>query len=527
MKKTVCLWGLAAAILAACTANLCAETFPLHFKKLDARTAFYSPEGYCTVVILSDKKPAELKKEPETLSKKLYARLFSSERPVVLRDNFPTPPTIASWGQPVTIMRLTEKEVGEGYDTAIIDLNNNGDLTDDPVFRDNKVAKYRKFFGPFILNLPEGTLPADSIIQPVMYLESGFLSAPRSYMDPQTGKFTDFFGFAAVRNGWALEGNLDINKVLQHIAFKDAYCDFTFSQNVSHREVLNDDLYFDNAKKASSLEFFPSDYVLRDYNNNGVYDCELPLNESEPYGKYLPLNDKLYTWEIAADLRSCTVTPVDKDFPTGTYTVERTTDKRTQVALMTGYKAPASQTGTTYGDGKWQLITLDGKVRSTQLPAGSYVLSEFALRSKDADNLIAHFPLDSFAPRSSTSFQIEAGKEFTAPWGEPLKLTLDAYHPNDTTQGDTLQIYINLVGKNGETYSDFSIFNPKTRLISPLNGPRVEIFCDDKPIGSHQFTHDFLAWWWKIPAELKGKKILLVPIYEECPVHPVTLEVQL
>ncbi|MBO4545619.1 MAG: hypothetical protein J5773_07550, partial [Verrucomicrobia bacterium] len=138
MKKTVCLWGLAAAVLAACTANLCAETFPLHFKKLDARTAFYSPEGYCTVVILSDKKPAELKKEPETLSKKLYARLFSSERPVVLRDNFPTPPTIASWGQPVTIMRLTEKEVGEGYDTAIIDLNNNGDLTDDPVLRDNK-----------------------------------------------------------------------------------------------------------------------------------------------------------------------------------------------------------------------------------------------------------------------------------------------------------------------------------------------------------------------------------------------------
>ena len=55
----------------------------------------------------------------------------------------------------------------------------------------------------------------------------------------------------------------------------------------------------------------------------------------------------------------------------------------------------------------------------------------------------------------------------------------------------------------------------------------LEIFCDDKPIGSHQFTHDFLAWWWKIPAELKGKKVLLVPTYDECPVHPVSLEVQL
>lgn len=527
MKKIACLWSLVAAIVASLPAEAATDSFPLYFKKLDATTAFCSPEGYSTVVILSETKPEEITREPETSSKKLYARLFSNERPVVLGDNFPTPPTLATWGQPITVMRLSEKELGGGYDTVIIDLNNNGDLSDDPVLRDHKVNKYRKFFGPITLNLPKGTLPEGSPIQPVMYLEAGFMSGPRSYMNPETGKFTDFFGFAALRNGWVLEGTLDRDNVLQRVAFKDAYCDFSFNQGVSHREVLNDDLYFDNAKKVSSLEFFPSDYVLRDYNNNGTYDCQLPLNESEPYGKYVLLGEKLYTWEIAPDLQSCKLSAVSNSIPTGFYSVARTTDKRTQVALMTDYKAPVATTGTSYGDNQWQLITLDGNTRKVQLPVGDYVLSQFALRSQDANRLVAHFPLDSFSERKSISFAIQENKEFTAPWGEPLKLTLDAYHPNDSTLGKTLQIYINLVGHQGETYCDYSIYNPKTRTIEPLKGPRVEILCEGKPVGSHQFTHDFLGWWWQVPDELKGKKVTLVPTFEECPVQPVSLDVQL
>jgi hypothetical protein len=71
---------------------------------------------------------------------------------------------MATWGQPVMIMRLTEKSLGEGYNTAILDLNAMGDLTDDPVLKDNQIARYRKFFGPFTLPLPEGTLPKDSIL---------------------------------------------------------------------------------------------------------------------------------------------------------------------------------------------------------------------------------------------------------------------------------------------------------------------------------------------------------------------------
>jgi hypothetical protein len=53
-----------------------------------------------------------------------------------------------------------------------------------------------------------------------MYLEAGFLSAPRSYMNPTTGKFIDFVGFAAIRSGWALEGTRDVPPVLQRVRFQ-------------------------------------------------------------------------------------------------------------------------------------------------------------------------------------------------------------------------------------------------------------------------------------------------------------------
>jgi len=527
MKKTGCLLALSALFWAALAVSGASGTFPLHFKKLDARTAFHSPEGYCTVVILSETKPPELLKEPPATSRKLYARLFSKERPVVFGDNFPTPPTMATWGQPVMIMRLTERTLGEGFDTVIIDLNGNGDLTDDPVLRDHKVSRYRKFFGPFTLPLPEGTLPQGSIIEPVMYLESGFLSAPRSYMDPATGKFIDFVGFAAIRSGWVLEGTLDVPPLLQRVAFKDAYCDFAFSQEVSHREVLNDDLYFDGGRKVSSIEFFPSDYVLRDYNNNASFDCELPLNECEPYGKYIHIKEKLYTWQIAPDLQSFSVAPVEESLATGFFESARSSDKRTQVALKTGYQPPSATNGTFHGDGKWQLITIDANTRKVELPAGEYLLSQFALRSRDAERNIAHLPLSGFGPREAISFTIAKDESFQADWGQPLKLTLNVCRPEGAESANTLQLYIDVTGKRGETYSDFSVYKPASRSMEPLTGPRVEILSGETPVGSHQFMHDFLGWWWQIPAELQGKKVTLVPFFEEFPVGPVPLEVQL
>jgi len=500
-----------------------AVTFPIYSKTMDARTAFNTPEGYCSVVILKDTKPKELIKEPYIATKKFYGWLFSGESPVVLGDNYPTPDSTANWGQPKMLVCLRESSVGNGYDTAIIDLNMNNDLTDDPVFRDKKVCSYRKFFGPFLLSLPKNVVTANSEIRPYMYLETGFMGAPRVYTDPTTKEEVRFYGFAAVRQGWFLEGTVDMNGVLQKFAFKDSNCDFKFVPHVRHREILNDELYFDGGKKVSALEFFPDDYVLRDYSNNGVYECELPLGECDPLGKYILVGGKLNTLTISPDADSVTIEPVDSGkVQTGIFRVEKPSDKRTWVALSSGYTAPTEESGSFTGEDMWQLISIDYNVKESQLPVGDYVLSKFALRSMDSNGKIAHFPLDAFSERKTISFKIAENEAFTSCWGQPMSLSVEAYPPAD--QSATLQIYINLKGSNGECYTDFSVYDPVTYVVNSMNGPSLEILVNGASVGSHPFLNDYLGWWWKTPEELKGKEITLVPMFKEVPVKCIPLK---
>jgi hypothetical protein len=263
--------------------------------------------------------------------------------------------------------------------------------------------------------------------------------------------------------------------------------------------------------------------VLRDYNNNGSFDCELPLNECEAYGKYIHLKEKLYTWQIAPDLNSFSVTPVDETLPTGFYESAHSADKRTQVALKTGYETPTATTGTINGDGKWQLITLDGNTPKIQLPAGDYILSQFALRSQDADRQIAHFPLSSFTTRESVSFSIPKEGSFQAAWGEPIKLTLDAYHPNDSTLGSTVQIYINVVGTKAKRIRISPFISPKPAAWSRSRDRELKYFAKVNPL-AHTNLLKIPRVVVQVPAELKGKKVTLVPFFEECPVSPVPLK---
>ena len=63
MKKFISYVGLFALLLSVEAAENKPASYPLYFKTLDPVTAFYSPQGYCTVVILSETKPEEIKRE--------------------------------------------------------------------------------------------------------------------------------------------------------------------------------------------------------------------------------------------------------------------------------------------------------------------------------------------------------------------------------------------------------------------------------------------------------------------------------
>ena len=114
MNKLISSVG-ALAVAAAATAS--GEDFPLTFRTIPAKDVMSFPGGSGTYGQLGLAKPAKLRKEPKAMSRHpLYG---------VCRD---TP------AGPAFLFRLDEsKGDGKGYDQLIVDMNQNGDLTDDPV----------------------------------------------------------------------------------------------------------------------------------------------------------------------------------------------------------------------------------------------------------------------------------------------------------------------------------------------------------------------------------------------------------
>ena len=113
MKKTMLVYSL---VLLAIPILAPAKDFPLEFKTLNAEEAMAFPGGPGISAILRLDNPGVITKAPPAISKHpLYGELS-------IRTN-------RLW------FRIDEsKGDGKGYDRLIVDLNQNGDLTDDAVF---------------------------------------------------------------------------------------------------------------------------------------------------------------------------------------------------------------------------------------------------------------------------------------------------------------------------------------------------------------------------------------------------------
>ena len=103
------------AVAAVVTAS--GEEFPLTFRTVPAKDVMSFPGGSGTYGQLGLSKPTKLKREPKTMSRRpLYGACRGT----------PTGPAF--------LFRLDEsKGDARGYDQLIVDMNQNGDLTDDSV----------------------------------------------------------------------------------------------------------------------------------------------------------------------------------------------------------------------------------------------------------------------------------------------------------------------------------------------------------------------------------------------------------
>ena len=203
MMRPTFICGL---IAVAAVATASAEDFPLTFRTIPAKDVMAFPGGSGSGGSLQVAKPTKLKKEPKAMSRHpLYGECRDTTSGAAL------------------VYRLDESRGdGKGYDQLIVDMNQNGDLTDDPVAQRVVLPSERQtasleqlLFGPI-------QAPADKMMaggRP-MYFARVYIYN-RQFLSSGQEAQNMFIGQLMLKAGWYLDTTIELNGKKQKVGVFD------------------------------------------------------------------------------------------------------------------------------------------------------------------------------------------------------------------------------------------------------------------------------------------------------------------
>ena len=446
MIKTTLLCGV---VLTAIPFLAPAKDFPLEFKTLNAEEAMAFPGGSGISGPLQLDKPGAITKAPPAISKHpLYGQL--SDR------------TNHLW------FRIDEsKGDGKSYDCLIVDMNQNGDLTDDPVVMrvDKPVPMIttnneRSVFGP--IAVPDAK--KIGAWQPIYYAQMYVYNLPARI---KSGDRSSYLGQLRLRPGWYLETTVDVDGVTRKVGIVDGNCSFRLgeaSQPFTYHNGTETNWYFGGG-----------DNFLLDNDGSGKFRSSVGNDESSPFGPLLYLGAKPCKVVLAADDKSLALEPWSGPLA--------------ELALQPhGEQVGEIQVAWESAPDQWQLLQPGVENGKAKVPPGGYRLIGCTLKVNSAaggETLI----LDAFKRTPEGTVKAEAGA--TAPFksGSPLevKVTSERDTRNDVSSMQAsdpmldrpkggassekpvqqlIQAYV--VGAGGETYGSFYL-QGKGKLHDPPN----------------------------------------------------------
>lgn len=214
----VCALVMLAVGLAASAAD-----FPLAFRTIPAQDVMSFPGNVGNFGQLRLDKPAGLKREPKAISQHpLYGECPDSP------------------GGGVFIFRLDESRGdGKGYDRLIVDMNQNGDLTDDSVAQRTSPSSDRRattaeqvMFGPL-------QVPADKTVaggRPIYFAQAYLLN--RQLASSRRPAQELFFGQLTLKAGWYLDTTVRLSGVNYKVGVLDGNGNFRLG-DVSQVQTAN------------------------------------------------------------------------------------------------------------------------------------------------------------------------------------------------------------------------------------------------------------------------------------------------
>jgi hypothetical protein len=458
MRRLILLCGAMA--LAAGAAG---KDFPLEFKTLTAQEAMAFPGGAGLSGVFQGGRASGIRKEPPAISKHpLYGQLTGQT------------PSDRFW------FRLDEsKGDGKGYDRLIVDLNRNGDLTDDAVAArvvepaSPKVTSSSQrevaLFGPI-----QG--PKDRMIgggRPIYFAQMDFLSL--SSVSAANARL-NLLGVLRLKVGWYLETTVEFDGTAHKVGIFDGNCNLRLGDTITPTT---------SSGGAEATWYFQNgDYFLQDIGGSGKFVNSPAGTESSPFGPVLYLGAKPYQAALSADGKSLALDPWSGPLAELVLPPQGELVGRIQVAWES---AP----------GRWQLLQPGIKHGRAEVPPGNYRLYTCTLRTQTSagDSLILtgtkRIPKDT----------IKAVAGVTTPFkcGGPLEIKVTSERDTRASSatggllgravsglggsGAPLQqlIRASVVGAGGETYSSFVLEGrngrrqppPPTFTITTADGKQV------------------------------------------------------
>jgi hypothetical protein len=429
MKRSVLVCGV---VLSAISDLASAKDYPLEFKPLAAEEVKGYRWSYGAVQMIVATKPAALTNETKAVSAHpLYAQF--------------------QWRADKTSMlfRLDEsKGDGKGYDRLILDLNRNGDLTDDAAISPAAdTGRWSNFKGQELTLFGPIEAPASKRIGDGRLIYYAVLDVRTNAIvklhNRQITATKDYLGNLRLRAGWYLETTVEVDGRKQTVAVIDNDANMRLG-DLCQARITSDGEWFLGAADGDRL------LLKKDYSGTNI--------NSQCFAQILYFDSVPYKVTLATDCSSLQIEP----WPEPLAEVSLKPHGEQVRSLGLGWESSKDQ---------WQFIAVGVTNGKIKLPPGDYGLSSISVSAKSpqAEETTAIGFMD-----SKKAFSVMSGKTNTLRCGAPLEIKVETGRARSepsadgfwaalqrwfeelfSAETDELRIQAQVIGAGGETYSSF------------------------------------------------------------------------
>ena len=368
-----------------------AEEFPLSFRTIPAKDVMSFPGGYGTYAQARAAKPAGVKREPKAVSKN---------------------PLYGEWSltgdKGGFLFRLDEpKGDGSGYDQLIVDVNRNGDLTDDPAILGVVQPLERKGLPPTVRQMLFGPIVAAAGTtcaggRPSYYAQ-GYLPDGSLFRGAEQTRKA-YAGGLRFKASWYADATVEFSGLKQKVGVYDG------DSNLRLGDISKPQTSGSSGQK-ESWYFRSADCLLVDRDGSGVFESDSFDSESCPYGPLAYLGTTPCKLTLARD--------------GGSLRVEPWAGALAEVALQPhGEQVRSVTLAREHVANQWQLLRAEVAGGRIKVPPGSYRLYGCEVLGKAAPSdqvMVAAY--QRYLQRPS-SFAV--GRVNTLRCGGPLELKVTA-----------------------------------------------------------------------------------------------------